>query len=497
MRTQEELISLCKELFTTTDDIRMLVRLCPNRDLSIKFMEFWRHRDQFAIPTPNDDSLRIIEEVSGSDEDEYPLQDVVKLGPDEQGRSYWIDRETNEVVRTSRTVVAPQEEVEERPGDVMLCEDIWCEIIGEIGRKYHNLTTKVDRENALGVICGSGNRANKSVMQQYLALLCAFGCIGKSQIDEIMKARSNTSQSSEKQTLFLDTIYDLPYGLLCPINKDIDAVRRVLDATLYGLNEVKAQIMDYFTLMIHSGGRGITVPILLIGEPGTGKTSIARAISAALGLPFYSFSLGGASDNAVFRGHHSSWSESTPGGIVRLLVTTGCCNPVVLFDEIDKAGESNYGAIQDIVSELLDPVQSAHFRDNYLGFEMDLSKCLYVLTANDKHKIPSYLLDRCEVLEVRQYTPSERAEIIEKHLVSQVILENFLKIKVDIEDDAIEKLSLIPSLREVKRILRSSIAKVLSKVPLGERPNIILTGETVDVKGHKEKQRIGFASNKS
>ena len=164
----------------------------------------------------------------------------------------------------------------------------------------------------------------------------------------------------------------------------------------------------------------------------------------------------------------------------------------MLFDEVDKAGASNYGAIQDIVSELLDPVQSMHFKDNYLGYELDLSRCLYILTANDKDKIPSYLLDRCEVIEIRQYTPKERAEIIEKHLVSQVILENFLKIHVEVEKDTIERLSVIPSLREVKRILRSSIAKVLSKLPLGEGYNVILTGETVDVKGYKHKPKIGF-----
>ena len=175
-----------------------------------------------------------------------------------------------------------------------------------------------------------------------------------------------------------------------------------------------------------------------------------------------------------------------------MLITTGCSNPVVLMDEIDKAGESNYGAIQDIVSELLDPLQSAHFCDNYLGFELDLSRCIYILTANNKHKIPSYLLDRCEVLQIRLYTPSDRAEIIGKHLLSQVIVENFLKIEVEMDTDTIERLSVIPSLREVKRILRSSIAKVLSKVPLGEGHHIILSGETVDVKGYKHKPKIGF-----
>lgn len=493
MRTKEDTIRLCKTLFTTSDDIRILTRLCKNQELKQQFFNWWRSK-QHSLEI---DGISIIDaaDLFGEAEDQsYDGQDVVKLGPCNKGYFYYIDRENNEIVKRIRNCI-PKQKIE-KTGEAV-GEEIWYSLFQNISKRFKYLCSMEYRFMLLEEISGISSRKAEKNMRMFFDILSVLGYVEPDAVTAIMNARTGTSQSSEKQELFVSSVYGLPFGLRKPINTDVAVARKILDERLYNLQEVKEQIIEYIVLMIHSQMRGATVPLLLVGPPGIGKTSIGRAIADALRLPFHSFNLGGLNDTAIFRGHHSSWSESTPGSIVRMLTNCQCENPVVLLDEIDKAGASSYGSIQDMVSELVDPSTNHRFVDSYLGFPVDLSKCLFILTANDIEKIPEYLIDRCEVIRIQQYTPDERAHIIQFYLIDQVLTENYLQYKVNIEKETVDRLSLVQSLREVKRIIRSAIAKVLSTLSVEEAGDILLDNSFIEIKNPTAKPFMGFTAKKS
>lgn len=491
MRSQEETVKLCKSLFPDSDDVRTLLKICADKAIAREFYNWYTAPARRAATSV---SLIDIASTSNDDtcDDEYPDHDVIKLGPDDKGYTYYVDRESNEVIKKTRTVVPV---TEPKPMSNDTDETIWYSLIQSISDKYSGLNDMKDRRTFLSDISGVMNKASDRTIKLYHSVLAVLGYIEPETVDAILSARSGTAQSQEKQVVFIESLYGLPLGIRKSINTDVAAVRQTLDECLFNLADTKEAIVEYITMMIHSDMQCIPMPILMIGPPGVGKTSIAKAIAHALNLPYHSFSVGGLSDTAVFRGHHSSWSESTPGNLVRMLVTVQCENPVVLIDEIDKTGSSYHGMVQDIISELCDPTQSRRFVDSYMGFPIDLSKAVWILTANDRNKIPEYLLDRCNVIEIKPYTSEERAVIIEYHLLSQVLKENSLRYEVRLEEEMLKKLSLIPSLREVKRLIRSGIARMLSKIRPGEATVIKLDSSSVEIKGARSKQPIGFIAN--
>lgn len=484
MRTKKETISLCKRFFDNTDDIRTLTRLCPERKLKDQFYTWWR-KSQTEDPL-----IDASDYLDAAEPEPEENEGVFKVGPDKDGFFYYIDGDTQEVIRRVRNC-EPKEKEKEK--DRTVTEEIWYSLFNAISQRFNGLNNMKDRNILQEEVAGISSRSSGNIMFMYFAVLSVLGFLDPDTVQDIVQAKDNTSQSPEKQQLFISTIYDLPFGIRQHINTDIAGVRKVLDDRLYKLDDVKQKIMEHIILMIHSEMRGATVPLLLVGPPGIGKTSIAKAIARALNLPFHSFNLGGLSDNALFRGHHSSWSESTPGNITRMLITAKCENPVVLLDEIDKAGSSYQGNIQDVVSEMIDPSTNYRFTDSYIGVPMDISRCLFILTANERKTIPDYLLDRCQTITIRQYTQEERAYIIKKYLLAQVCGENFLQCQVSIDSDIVERLSQIESLREVKRIIRSGIAKALAELKLGDVKNISLGQRNMEIKGAYTKSAVGFA----
>ena len=213
---------------------------------------------------------------------------------------------------------------------------------------------------------------------------------------------------------YLDWITLLPWGVNSPDKLDLKRARRVLDRDHYGLADVKDRILEFLAVGIHKGAIAGSI-ILLVGPPGVGKTSIGRSIADALGRRFYRFSVGGMRDEAEIKGHRRTYIGAMPGKFLQAIKDAGTANPVIMLDEIDKVGASYHGDPASALLEVLDPEQNSDFLDHYLDLRFDLSKVLFVCTANTTDSIPGPLLDRMELISLvglhRRGEAPDRAQI--------------------------------------------------------------------------------------
>ncbi len=225
---------------------------------------------------------------------------------------------------------------------------------------------------------------------------------------------------------WLDLAIQLPWSKLDNEAIDIQKARDVLEADHFGLDKVKRRILEYLAVRkLNPSGRS---PILcFVGPPGVGKTSLGQSISRALGLKFARVSLGGVHDEAEIRGHRRTYIGALPGNILQALRKVGTRNPVLMLDEIDKLGAGIHGDPSSALLEVLDPEQNNTFRDNYLGLPFDLSKVLFIATANMLDTIPGPLRDRMEIIELTGYTEDEKVEIARRYLVKRQLEANGLK----------------------------------------------------------------------
>ncbi|HQG03540.1 MAG TPA: endopeptidase La [Thermoleophilia bacterium] len=246
---------------------------------------------------------------------------------------------------------------------------------------------------------------------------------------EIEKLRQAPAMSPEVAVIraLLDTVFDLPWGRTTEAAVDVVAVARHLDQTHYGLKDVKDRVLEYLAVCsLLKGDRPGTI-LCLAGPPGTGKSSVARAVAEALGRPFARIALGGVRDEAEIRGHRRTYVGAMPGRVIEALTKTGVDDPVLLLDELDKLGSDWRGDPAAALMEVLDPEQNHAFRDNYLEVEYDLSKVLFIATANDTDQIPDTLYDRLEVIRLSGYTLDEKLAIARRHLVPRVARESGLR----------------------------------------------------------------------
>ena len=283
---------------------------------------------------------------------------------------------------------------------------------------------------------------------------------------------------------YLDWLCELPFGVSTTDRESLTEAIKILDGDHFGLEKVKQRIVEY--LAVHKLTGELKGPILcFVGPPGVGKTSVASSIARALGRKFVRMSLGGVKDEAEIRGHRKTYVGAMPGRIISGLKTAGSNNPVFLLDEIDKMSSDIHGDPASALLEVLDPSQNSTFRDRYLELPFDLSKVLFITTANSTEGIPAPLLDRMELIELSGYTPEEKFEIAKRYLISKQLKNNGLTAdRIIFQDSAITEIvdgyTMEAGVRNLEREIGSVIRKVAAKV--AEHPRLkpqTITAETV------------------
>lgn len=242
---------------------------------------------------------------------------------------------------------------------------------------------------------------------------------------ELKKLERLSPQSPDYsvQYSYLDTMLNLPWNEFTTDNFNINQVEKKLNHDHYGLENVKDRVLEHLAVLKLRGD--LKAPIIcLYGPPGVGKTSLGRSIAEALNRKYARISLGGLHDEAEIRGHRRTYIGAMPGRVIDAIAKCGSSNPVVVLDEIDKVGQDFKGDPSSALLEVLDPEQNSHFHDNYLDIDFDLSKVLFIATANNLTTISRPLLDRMEVIEINGYVVEEKVEIARRHLIPKQLEEN-------------------------------------------------------------------------
>lgn len=275
---------------------------------------------------------------------------------------------------------------------------------------------------------------------------------------------------------YLDTVLDLPWGKHTKAKLSLEKAENVLEKEHYGLKKVKERILEF--LAVHILNPQIKGQIIcLAGPPGIGKTSIAKSIAKAMGRNYARVSLGGVRDEADIRGHRKTYVGAMPGRIITAIQQAGSANPLILFDEIDKLCSDIKGDPSSAMLEVLDSEQNNAFRDHFLEVPFDLSKAVFITTANDVGAIPKPLLDRMEVIELPSYTAEEKFHIAKEHLLPKQLKEHGLKAsQLKVEDDVIHDIIAFytkeAGVRSLERYIASLCRKAARRIAAGEAKRV-------------------------
>ena len=315
----------------------------------------------------------------------------------------------------------------------------------------------------------------------------------KKTAEEIDKLRIINKQSPDYMVSrgYIEWLLDLPWASETEDRLDVAAARKVLDRDHYGLEDVKKRILEFIGVSKLKGKVGGSI-ICLVGPPGVGKTSLGRSIAEALGRKFFRFSLGGMRDEAEIKGHRRTYIGALPGKIISALKVSGTNNPVIMLDEIDKLGVSHQGDPASALLEVLDPEQNSSFRDHFLDVPFDLSKVLFIATANVRDTIPAPLLDRMEVINISGYINEEKLSIAKKHLIPKLLPRNGLKSKnITFTDSALR--SIIDGFARDSgvRLFENALNSCMRKVAVTMAEKDAADHEHVSVTPAKVKELLG------
>ena len=313
------------------------------------------------------------------------------------------------------------------------------------------------------------------------------------EITRLSKIQSSSAEGGVIRT-YVEWILALPWNKLSKENADITQAEKILNEDHYGLEKVKERILEYLAVIQLS--KGLKGPILcLVGPPGTGKTSIAKSIARATNREFVRMSLGGVRDEAEIRGHRRTYIGAIPGRIISAIKDGGTRNPVFLFDEVDKIGADFRGDPASALLEVLDPEQNKDFTDHYLEIPFDLSKVMFITTANTTETIPRPLLDRMELIEVMGYTEEEKLNIAEKYLIPKKLGEHGLvKENLTISEAAVRMIinnyTRESGVRNLEREIATVCRKTARQVVEDKKETIAIS--TVNIEKYLGKKRYHY-----
>lgn len=304
---------------------------------------------------------------------------------------------------------------------------------------------------------------------------------------ELSKLRRMNPQVAEfsVQSNYLELLLELPWGEYTKDNFNLKKVKQVLDKDHFGLEKVKERILEHLAVLKLKGD--MKAPILcLVGPPGVGKTSLGRSVARALRRKFIRMSLGGLHDESEIRGHRKTYIGAMPGRILQSLRKAGSSNPVFILDEIDKVGKDFRGDPSSALLEVLDPEQNTTFHDNYLELEYDLSKVLFIATANSLNTIQPALLDRMEIIDISGYSTEEKVEIAKRHLIPDQrkehgLVAKHLKLDGKVIEQIIQEYTRESGVRSLNRQIAGVMRSVAKKVAMEEEYQVRIKGK--DLKG--------------
>ena len=399
----------------------------------------------YNIPAPFDDKQYILEQTSVSKRAKILLELLRKER--EIGE---IDRQIQEKTRTS--IDEAQKQYYLREQMKVLSQELYGDDSADEIDEYYEKLDKLDAED--------------SVKQQIAV-----------HISKLAKMPQGSHEGTVERN-YLDTCLELPWRVSSPVFTDIIKAEKILNRDIYGMDKVKERIIELLSVFKLSGEVKGQI-ICLVGPPGVGKTSIGKTIAECMGRSFARISLGGVHDEAEIRGHRKTYIGAMPGKIITAIKQAGTSNPLILLDEIDKLGNDYKGDPSSALLEVLDPEQNATFVDHYVEIPFDLSRTLFVATANTLDTIPAPLRDRMEIIELSSYTREEKWNIAKLHLVNkQLDRHGIKKTQLRFTDNAlyglIDYYTREAGVRKLERSIASLCRKSAKILASGEKARVVI-----------------------